>query len=204
MRLRLGLWLTGFAAVALFVALSVLDGRLHETGGPGIIPFELAGELARAREILADWGAAGRDTARLSLWLDFAFLVAYGGFLALAATAARDMALRRGWRRLAAARGLVVALPVGAAALDVLENNLPAGHRRSARRRDVAQTGSHLRDGQVRAGDCDARLHTRGARPRCDVSKSLSVSPCGTSGRGRAIRAGAPLARHSASTPGFA
>ena len=122
MRLRLGLWLTGFAAVALFVALSVLDGRLHETGGPGIIPFELAGELARAREILADWGSEGRDTARLSLWLDFAFLVAYGGFLALAATAARGLALRRGWRRLAAARGLVVALPVGAAALDVLEN----------------------------------------------------------------------------------
>ncbi len=122
MNLRLGLWLTGFAAVALFVALSVLDGRLHETGGPGIIPFELAGGLARAREILADWGSEGRDTARLSLWLDFAFLIAYGGFLALAAAAARDMALRRGWRRLAVARGLVVALPVGAAGLDVLEN----------------------------------------------------------------------------------
>ena len=122
MRRRRGLWLTGFAAVALFVVLAVLDGRLHQTGGPGIIPFELAGDLTRARAILADWGSAGRDTARLSLWLDFAFLVAYGGFLALAATASRDMALRRGWRRLTAARGLVVALPVGAATLDVLEN----------------------------------------------------------------------------------
>lgn len=121
-RRRRALWLTGVASVALLLVLGVLDRRLQQTGGPGIIPFEVAGDLPRARGILADWGAAGRDTARLSLGLDFAFLGAYGAFLALAATASRDMALRRGWHRLAAARGLVVALPVGAAALDALEN----------------------------------------------------------------------------------
>lgn len=116
------MWLTAAGALVLFVVLGVLDGRLQQTGGPGIVPFELAGDLPRAQEILADWGAAGRDTARLSLWLDFAFLAAYGAFLALAAAALRDMALRRGWRRLAPARRLVVMLPVGAAGLDALEN----------------------------------------------------------------------------------
>lgn len=106
----------------LFVVLALLDGRLHETGGPGIVPFEVAGDLPRAKEILVDWGVAGRETARQSLWLDFAFLAAYGAFLALAATALRDLALRRGWHRLAPARRLVVILPVGAAGLDALEN----------------------------------------------------------------------------------
>ncbi len=121
-RRRRALWLTGLASVALLLVLAMLDRRLQQTGGPGIIPFEVAGDLPRARGILADWGAAGRDTARLSLGLDFAFLGAYGAFLALAATALRDMALRRGWRLLASSRGLVVALPVGAAALDAVEN----------------------------------------------------------------------------------
>jgi hypothetical protein len=116
------LWLSGAIALVLFVVLGVLDRRLQQTGGPGIIPFEVAGDLPRAREILADWGAVGRDTARLSLWLDFAFLAAYGTFFALAAASLRDVALRRGWRRLAPARRLVVMLPIGAAALDALEN----------------------------------------------------------------------------------
>ncbi len=98
MRSRRALALAGLTSVALLVVLSVLDRRLQQTGGPGIVPFEVAGDLTRAQGILADSGSAGRDTARLSLWLDFAFLVAYGGFLTLAATAARDMALRRGWR----------------------------------------------------------------------------------------------------------
>lgn len=119
---RRALWLTGLSTLALLVALGTLDGRLQETGGPGIIPFEIAGSLARAREILADWGAAGRETARLSLYLDFVFLAAYGAFFALATVALRDLALRRGWRRLAPPRALVMALPAGAAGLDVLEN----------------------------------------------------------------------------------
>ncbi len=119
---RLALWLTGLGALVLFVALGVLDQRLEQTGGPGIIPFEVAGSLKRAQEILADWGPDGRDTARLSLWLDFPFLAAYGAFLALAVAALRDLAARRGWRRLAPARALVVLPVIGAAGLDALEN----------------------------------------------------------------------------------
>lgn len=62
MRRRRALWLTGLAALSLFVVLAVLDGRLRQTGGPGIVAFEVAGDLPRAQEILADWGPPGRDT----------------------------------------------------------------------------------------------------------------------------------------------
>jgi hypothetical protein len=39
---------------------------MHVTGGPGIIPFELAGP-ARSSEILRRWGADGRRAARAAV-----------------------------------------------------------------------------------------------------------------------------------------
>lgn len=119
---RRGLWLSGLVAAGLLAALAVLDARLKEIGGPGIIPFELAGSRSRARTILDEWGAAGRPTAELSLWLDFAFLTAYGAFFALAAWASRDLARRHRWSRLVAPRWAVVGVPVGAAVFDAVEN----------------------------------------------------------------------------------
>ncbi len=119
---RVALWLTGLAALGLLAVLVGLDTRLHDAGGPGIVPFELAGSAARADAILAEWGPDGRDTARLSLRLDFAFLIAYGAFYALAAAAARDLARARGWSRLVPPAALVLAVPLGAALLDAVEN----------------------------------------------------------------------------------
>lgn len=119
---RAGLWATGIATLALLVVLAVLDERLMRTGGPGIVPFEVAGDLSRSREILAAWGETGRETAQLSLWLDFAFLAAYGAFLALATAAVRCLARGRGWRWLAPPRWLTVPLPLLAAGFDAVEN----------------------------------------------------------------------------------
>lgn len=119
---RRWLWLLGVAAVALLVLLSVVDGRIMRSGGPGIIPFELAGSTERATEILGEWGERGRDSARLSLWLDFPFLIAYGSFSALAALAMRDAGRRRGWSRYAAPGGAVALLAIIAAACDSCEN----------------------------------------------------------------------------------
>jgi hypothetical protein len=95
---------------------------MKDAGGPGMVPFELTGGQDRADEILAEWGEDGQDAARESLWIDFGFLLAYGAFLTLALAATRDLAIRRGWRRLGAI-GRVV-LPFGAlgAAFDALEN----------------------------------------------------------------------------------
>lgn len=116
------MWLAGAVMVALGVVLLRLDARMREAGGPGIVGFEFAGSEDRAREILADWGTDGHDAARLSLWLDYAYLAAYGAFFALAVAAVRDMARRRGWSRLAAIGGPVIVLPIAAAVLDAIEN----------------------------------------------------------------------------------
>jgi len=106
----------------MLLAMAPADERMQDTGGPGIVPFELAGGQDRADEILAEWGEDGQDAARESLWIDFGFLLAYGAFLTLALAAVRDLARERGWRRLAALGAVVVSFGALAAGFDALEN----------------------------------------------------------------------------------
>jgi len=87
--------------------MSPAEERMRDTGGPGMVPFELTGGQDRADEILAEWGEEGQDAARESLWIDFGFLLAYGAFLTLA---------------LAAIGGVVVSFGALGAAFDALEN----------------------------------------------------------------------------------
>ncbi len=108
--------------MGLLLAMAPADQRMEDSGGPGIVPFELTGGQERADEILAEWGEDGRDAARESLWIDFGFLLAYGIFLTLALAAARDVAARREWRRLASIGRIVVSFGALAAAFDALEN----------------------------------------------------------------------------------
>jgi hypothetical protein len=119
---RRGLIAAGVATVALLLAMSPADNRMKDTGGPGIVPFELTGGQHRADEILAEWGEKGQDAARESLWIDFGFLLAYGTFLTLALRAVRDMAGKRDWRRLAAVGDAAVWLGALGAGCDALEN----------------------------------------------------------------------------------
>jgi hypothetical protein len=119
---RRGLIASGIATLILLLAMSPADGRMKDTGGPGIVPFELTGGQDRADEILAEWGSDGRDAARESLWIDFGFLLAYGTFLSLALAATRDLARERGWRRLLTIGGIVVSFGALVAGFDALEN----------------------------------------------------------------------------------
>jgi hypothetical protein len=119
---RRWLWTTGIASGVLLAVLALLDRELQSTGGPGIIPFEVAGSTDRAREILSQWGEDGQDAARLSVWLDFPYLVAYAAFFSLAIFAVRDAARRRGWDRFARPGGWMALLPIAAAAFDVVED----------------------------------------------------------------------------------
>jgi hypothetical protein len=119
---RRALWVSGIATLALFVVLAVLDKRMSSTGGPGIVGFELAGGEHRAQEILSQWGGKGHDAARLSLWLDYAYIASYVALLTLAVAATRDAAARRGWVRLAAIGGVVIAAPILAGLCDAVEN----------------------------------------------------------------------------------
>jgi hypothetical protein len=119
---RLGLIASGIAMVILLLAMSPDENRMTDTGGPGIVPFELSGGQHRADEILAEWGEDGQDAAREQLWIDFGFLLAYGSFLTFALATALDIARTRGWRRLAAIGGVVVFFGALGASFDALEN----------------------------------------------------------------------------------
>ena len=113
----------GIATAALYVVLALVDPSLNGSG-PSIVTLEFAGSADRVAEIFAEWGAHGRDLARLSLWLDFPFMAAYGAFLAVAALATRDFAVAHGRRALAASGRLAPACAVGAALFDAAENVL--------------------------------------------------------------------------------
>ncbi len=117
-----GMILAGIATVLLLLAMSPSDQRMKDTGGPGIVPFEVTGGQDRADEILAEWGEEGQDAARESLWIDFGFMAAYGAFLTLALAATRDLARTRGWSRLMRIGRVVVYFGAGAAVFDALEN----------------------------------------------------------------------------------
>lgn len=95
---------------------------MKDTGGPGMVPFELTGGHGRADEILSEWGEEGQDAARESLWIDFGFMLAYGTFLTLALAAVRDLARDRDWQRLAAIGAVVVSFGALGAGFDALEN----------------------------------------------------------------------------------
>lgn len=113
---------TGIATVVLNVVLSIIDRKLQATGGPGILPFEFVRSAQRASRYLAEWGDHGRDLAALSLWIDYAFMAAYGSFFALAGFATRDYARARGMRKLAGAGAVAPYCAIGAALFDALEN----------------------------------------------------------------------------------
>jgi hypothetical protein len=116
------LWIAGVAALALLAFLVYQDGQIEDSGGPGIVPFEVAGTSDRAEEILAEWGEEGQDDARVSLIVDYPYLVAYGIFLAVACTVGADRLARRGFERLARAGPAIGWGAVVAAALDAIED----------------------------------------------------------------------------------
>ena len=109
------LWILGLITLALFAVLGIVDEEIQETGGPGIVAFELEFTSENARETLRQWGEEGRDSAKLSLWLDFLFLVAYGAFFSLAVAAVCEAL---GWRRWL----WLATFPLIAAVADAIEN----------------------------------------------------------------------------------
>jgi hypothetical protein len=117
--------LLGITTVALTLNGQVgfaFDKRLEHTGGPGIIGLEFAGTKTRATQILTEWGPKGRRIARLSLIVDYAYMLSYGAFFTLAGFATRDLARARDWRRLASAGTILPLFAAAAAMFDAIEN----------------------------------------------------------------------------------
>jgi hypothetical protein len=112
----------GAAALALWIFLVIQDSQIKDSGGPGIIGFEVAGTEDRALEILEEWDGAGRDEARVSVLVDFPYLIAYSIFLAVGCTIASTRFGRRGMERLAGIGPLLGWSMFLAGAFDAIEN----------------------------------------------------------------------------------
>jgi hypothetical protein len=114
----------GLATVALDAVVIALDHWISKTGGPGILGLELAGSRAHAQRIMGEWGADGRAAARLSLWIDYAFLLCYGAFFTLAGLTVRDWSRAQGRRWMAALGVFVPWFAAAAAVFDACEDAL--------------------------------------------------------------------------------
>lgn len=113
--------LTGVATVAFWIALGIIERSLPD-GTPGIVEFEFVRNAERASRFLAEWGPDGRDTVRLSLIVDYGFMVSYGAFVTLAGLATRDFGREHRRRALASAGRVVPWFAAAAAVFDAGEN----------------------------------------------------------------------------------
>jgi len=111
--LRLAALLVFSTALMMFI-----DVPLQGEAAPfGIVSFELAATPRRALAILVEWRTrAVLGYAKLSLGVDFLYLLVYGGFFATLATWVGQRLVEPAWSRRAASAALV------AAGFDVLEN----------------------------------------------------------------------------------
>lgn len=113
--------MTGASTVAFWIALAIIERSLP-SGTPGILEFEFVRNADRASRFLSEWGREGRDSVRLSLIVDYGFMVSYGAFVTLAGLAIRDFGRRQGQRALASAGRVLPWFAAGAAAFDAGEN----------------------------------------------------------------------------------
>ena len=111
----------GALAICFYIAFGVIERSLPE-GTPGVIQYEFVGSEDRAAEMLAEWGDAGQDDIRLSLWIDYGFMLVYGAFFTLAGLATRDFAREHGKQALASVGRWAPWCAVGAAIFDAGEN----------------------------------------------------------------------------------
>jgi hypothetical protein len=121
------LWAFGAGQILLLVPLVALERRMRRAGGPGIIPFELAGTHERSHRIMERWGADGQSAARLSLLLDYPYLVTYSVLQVAASRAAGQALRRRGATTLADAGRVIGVAQVAAGAFDAAENTALLG-----------------------------------------------------------------------------
>ena len=140
----------GALIVAFYIAFGVIERSLPE-GTPGVIQYEFVGSEDRAAEMLAEWGDAGQDDIRLSLWIDYGFMLVYGAFFTLAGLATRDFARER--RKTGAGLGGPLGTLVRRRRGDLrrARERQPAAHPRRPRRLPLPSPGDRLRERQVPA-----------------------------------------------------
>ena len=116
--------LIGLAVATLVLAAlhEKLFKPVKELGGGRIIALELARTPNRARSVLGSWSIPGTKAARRAIYVDFAFLVAYATFFALACGSLAGVIGERTWQWMATAVSWAGAGALAAGVLDALEN----------------------------------------------------------------------------------
>jgi hypothetical protein len=118
---RRGLIVLGLLVATLAVGALALPA-LDDMGDVGIIEFEIARTSEKASEYYGELGQDGRDAARESIYIDYAYLVLYGFLLAMAALVVAARAVERGMAGIARlGRPMAIAALV-AASCDAVEN----------------------------------------------------------------------------------
>jgi hypothetical protein len=107
--------------VIFWIALGIIERGLP-SNSPGIIEFEFVRNADRATRFLTEWGSDGRQTVRLSLIVDYGFMISYGAFVTLAGLATGDFGRKTGRRALASAGRVVPWFAAAAALFDAGEN----------------------------------------------------------------------------------
>ena len=120
--------LLAVAGLTLFAGMAVmarLARTMRSSGGAGIVAFELAGSVPRARAIQTGWSGNERKPMKAAAWslvVDVPFLAAYGTGLAMLASLAAESARRHGWGGAADVAALAAWAALVAAACDLIED----------------------------------------------------------------------------------
>jgi hypothetical protein len=109
--------LTVAAGVAMLPAMGTMSDH-----GASIVDFEFAGSVEGSKEIVAEWGDAGKAAAWWQLALDVPFLIGYGLLLFGACTALASRAAQTGQDRLRTATATVAWFGPAAACADMVQN----------------------------------------------------------------------------------
>jgi hypothetical protein len=108
--------------VVLLVQIVLAGKQMRASGGPGIVPFELAESDYEANRLLRAWGPRGRAAARRSIGWGFGFIACYVVALGAAAlyVGARADRFHYGWLETVEIVAAVLAAIAGL--LDYIEN----------------------------------------------------------------------------------
>lgn len=188
---RRALWALAAAVLVQLGPLLLLERRMKRTGGPGIIPFELAGSQESAQRIMKAWGSEGRRAAKRGLVLDYPFPATYAPLHALACTAAADALGDRGRTGLAAVGSPLAWGQLAAAGFDYVENSalllvLSGRHGRLPR---LARRAALVKFALLSAGWGYMLLGlVAGGRPRGGMEAQPAYAAIGRGYRGSAPR----------------
>jgi len=113
------LLLSGVLAALCILAFAVLDAVAKPATFTGPVSLQLAFSAGSFRSVLSQWGPAGIDYYRMTMWVDYIFPVAYGVFLS---SGIALLSARVGHRGTVFPSLFVC--PLVAGSLDLLENTL--------------------------------------------------------------------------------